>query len=350
MKKTFIYATLIAAALGISACGNHKTKEATAGNQDTIPVKVMALKVEDASHAISASGQFTTNDETFLSFKNGGIINRIFVKEGDAVRTGQLLATVNQTEISAQVQQVNLSYQKAERDYNRASKLYKDSVATLEQMQNAKTALQVAKQQLDAVKFNQNYSEIRATSSGYVLKKLANDGQVVGPGTPILQINGAKESLWILKVGLSDEQWAALKVGDGATVTTDALPNKTLQAKVSRKAEGIDPQSGTFSIELTLSDRKVQGLAAGLFGKATIIPTKTTSGYTIPYDALLDGGENEGYVFVTNDNKTVQKIKVQLGAIQNDKINITGGLENASGLIISGSAYLTDGSKIKVLK
>ncbi|GGH17425.1 efflux RND transporter periplasmic adaptor subunit [Pedobacter zeae] len=350
MKKIFIYQALLAAVFSISACSNHKTDTAGIGNQDTVPVKVMPLQVEDASHAIAASGQFTTNDETFLSFKNGGIINRILVKEGDAVHQGQLLAIVNQTEISAQVQQVNLAYQKAERDYSRASKLYKDSVATLEQMQNAKTALQVAKQQLDAVKFNQNYSEIRATSSGYVLKKLANDGQIVGPGTPVLQINGAKQNKWILKVGLSDAQWAALKIGDGATITTDALPNQTLSAKVSRKAEGIDPQSGTFGVELSLIDVKVQGLAAGLFGKATIIPTKTSSGYTIPYDALLDGGENEGYVFITNDNKTAQKVKVQLGAIQNDKINITGGLENAAGLIVSGSAYLTDGSKIKVLK
>ncbi|WP_316831256.1 efflux RND transporter periplasmic adaptor subunit [Pedobacter aquatilis] len=350
MNKIFIYSTLIAATLGISACGNHKTEETKVGGEETIPVKVMELKVEDASHAIAASGQFTTNDETFLSFKNGGIINKILVKEGDAVRQGQVLATVNQTEISAQVQQVNLSYQKAERDFARASKLYKDSVATLEQMQNARTALQVAKQQLDAVKFNQNYSEIRATSNGYVLKKLASDGQVVGPGTPILQINGANQSKWILKAGLSDAQWSTLKIGDNATITTDALPNQTFQAKVSRKAEGIDPQSGTFGVELTLSESKVKGLAAGLFGKATIIPTKSTSSYTIPYDALLDGDENVGYVFITNDNKTAQKVKVQLGTILNDKISITGGLENAGALIVSGSAYLTDGSKIKVVR
>ena len=350
MKQKFFYPILILVALGFSACNNHKTETSPIGNQDTIPVKIMALKIEDANHAISSSGQFTTNDETFLSFKNGGIINKIYVKEGDAVSKGQLLASVNQTEISAQVQQVNLSYQKAERDYSRASKLYKDSVATLEQMQNAKTALQVAKQQLDAVKFNQNYSEIRATSNGYVLKKLANDGQVVGPGTPVLQINGAKQSKWLLKIGLSDEQWAALKIGDRATITTDALPQATLQAKVSRKAEGIDPQSGTFGVELTLNDENVKGLAAGLFGKAIIIPTKTTSSYSIPYDALLDAGENEGYVFVTDDEKTAKKIKVKLGAIQNDRINIIGGLENATALIVSGGAYLTEGSKIKVVK
>ncbi|WP_316805220.1 efflux RND transporter periplasmic adaptor subunit [Pedobacter nototheniae] len=350
MKKKFFYPILILAALGFNACKNHKAETDTIGNQDTIPVKIMPLKVEDANHAILSSGQFTTNDETFLSFKNGGIINKIYVKEGDAVSKGQLLASVNQTEISAQVQQVNLSYQKAERDYARASKLFKDSVATLEQMQNAKTALQVAKQQLDAVKFNQNYSEIRATSNGYVLKKLANDGQVVGPGTPVLQINGAKQSKWLLKIGLSDAQWAVLKIGDRATITTDALPQKILQAKVSRKAEGIDPQSGTFGVELTLNDADVKGLAAGLFGKANIIPTKTTSSYSIPYDALLDAGENEGYVFITDDEKTAKKIKVQLGAIQNDKINITSGLENATALIVSGGAYLTEGSKIRVVK
>lgn len=349
MKK-IAYSSLLLATLFLAACSNHKKDQATIANQDVIPVKVLPLKIEDVSHSIAVSGQFTTNDETLLSFKNGGIINKIYVKEGDVIQQGQLLAAVNRTEITAQVEQVTLAYQKAERDYNRASKLYKDSVATLEQMQNAKTAFQVAKEQLDAAKFNQNYAEIRATSSGYVLKKLANDGQIVGPGTPVLQINGAKQNKWVLKVGLSDKQWATLKINDRATITTDALPNQNLLAKITRKSEGIDPQSGTFSVELTLDEPKTQGLATGLFGKATIIPTKSSSGYTIPYDALLDGGENEGFVFITNDNKTAQKVKVQLGAIQNDKINITGGLENATALIVSGSAYLTDGSKIKILK
>ncbi len=350
MKMNISYPVLLLVALSFSACGNHKKETSTMADQDTIPVKIMMLQMEDANHAIQSSGQFTTNDETFLSFKNGGIINKIYVKEGDPVHKGQLLASVNQTEISAQVQQVTLSYQKAQRDHDRASQLYRDSVATLEQMQNAKTALQVARQQLDAIKFNQNYSEIRATSNGYVLKKLANDGQVVGPGTPVLQINGANQSKWVLKIGLSDEQWASLKIGDRADITTDALPQAVLQAKVSRKAEGIDPQSGTFGVELTLDDANTKGLAAGLFGKATIIPTRTTSSYAIPYDALLDAGENEGYVFVTDDEKTAKKVKVKLGAVLKDKINISGGLENARALIISGSAYLTDGSKIRIVK
>ncbi|MFN0292491.1 efflux RND transporter periplasmic adaptor subunit [Pedobacter helvus] len=332
------------------ACKSGDQKEKAIIQQDTIPVKIVSLVEEDADMEIITSGYFTTNDETMLSFKNGGVINRIYVKEGDQIAKGQLLASVNPTEIGSQVAQVQLSLQKAQRDYDRANKLFKDSVATLEQLQNAKTALDVAKQQIQSAKFNEGYTAIRATKNGYVLRKLANDGQIVGPGTPVLQINGASDGNWILKVGLSDKQWSVLKVGDRATISSEALSGQVLQAKVSRKAESIDPQSGTLGVELALSDGKVKGLAAGLFGKARIFPSKKQRSFTIPYDALLDGGENEGYVFITNDNRTAKKVKVQLGAIQKEKISVTGGLEDASAVIISGSAYLTDGSKIRVVK
>lgn len=351
MKKfNILHITIGSVLLLIFACKGRDQREKAIIQQDTIPVKVISLVEEDTDAEIITSGYFTTNDETVLSFKNGGVINRIYVKEGDKITKGQLLATVNPTEIGSQVEQVQLSLQKAQRDYDRASKLFKDSVATLEQLQNAKTALDVAKQQIQSAKFNEGYTAIRATKNGYVLRKLANDGQIVGPGTPVLQINGANESNWILKVGLSDKQWSALKVGDRATITSEALPEQILQAKVSRKSESIDPQSGTFGVELVLNDRQVKGLAAGLFGKASIFPSKKQTSFTIPYDALLDGGENEGYVFITDDHHTAKKVKVQLGTVQKDKIVVIGGLENAISVIISGSAYLTDGSKIKVVK
>lgn len=348
MRSNIYFVFLLGVLLNLWACGGHENREKAIVEQDTIPVKVASLKEEDTNNEIVASGYFTTNDETILSFKNGGVISRIYVKEGDAIRKGQLLAIVNPTEIGTQVQQVELSYQKAVRDYHRADKLFKDSVATLEQLQNAKTALEVAKQQLEGAKFNQNYTQIKATSNGFVLKKLAAEGQIVGPGTPVLQVNGANDGHWILKVGLSDRQWSSLKEGDRAQIKSDAIP-QPLNAKVVRKAEAIDAQSGTFGIELGITDAQPKGLAAGLFGKASIWPTKKQTGYVIPYDALLDGGENEGYVFVTDDDKTVKKVKVQLGAIYKDKIKVIGGLEHAKSVVISGSAYLTDGAKIKVV-
>ena len=330
----------------LNSCKSNASKENI--NEDVIPVKTISLQQETMQQTIHTSGQFTTDDETNLSFKTSGIVNRVFVKEGDKVTKGQLLATLNLTEINATAEQASLAYQKAVRDYERASNLYKDSVATLEQMQNAKTALDVAKQQYNSAGFNKNYSEIRATRSGFVLRKYINEGQYASSGTSIMQINGASQGDWILKAGVSDYQWAAIKTGDKATITTDAAPGKVLNAIVSKKPEGVDALSGTFIIQLKPGDNAGIPIAAGLFAKAVITPSQTTKAWAIPYDALLDGDTNGGYVFITNDNITAKKIKVQVDKIENEKIIVSGGLENVKALIVSGSAYLNDGAKIKV--
>jgi RND family efflux transporter MFP subunit len=331
---------------GLISCKQTPKIETTP--DEIIPVKIMMLQQDSIHQSIYAAGQFTTDDETNLAFKNGGVVNRIYVKEGDAVRKGQLLATLNLTEINAMAEQASLALQKAQRDYERASNLYKDSVATLEQMQNAKTALDVARQQHHSAGFNQTFSEIRAPRSGFVLHKFVNEGQIVGPGTPIVQVNGAGQANWILKAGVSDYQWAAIKTGDKATITTDALPGQTINAFVSKKSEGVDPVSGTFIVQLQLNNPPAGKIASGLFGKATINPSQTTKAWSIPYDALLDGDAGSGYVFITNDNATAQKVKIQVDKIENGQVIVSGGLENAKALIISGSAYLNEGSRLRV--
>ncbi len=347
MKKIIEAFCIAMVALTLNSCREAKSSPRIITDEE-IPVKVIALNQHPAQQTIQASGQFTTEDETFLSFKTGGIINEVLVKEGDAVHKGQLVATLHLTEINAQVQQVKFNYEKALRDYNRYSNLYRDSVATLEQLQNTKTALDIAQQQLNTVRFNQNYSEIRATADGYVLKKLANTGQMVNPGDPVLQTNGAHQHPWILKVSVSDVEWSAIKAGNTARVETDALPNRVIKGVVSRKTEGIDPATGTFTINVLLKENITGSIATGLFGKAVIYPTDQISSWTIPYDALLDGDAGEAYVYTTNDARTAKKVKVKVGSIDKDNVTITSGLESSKALIVAGGAYLKEGTAIKI--
>jgi len=352
--KRYTYLSLITVALAtmvyLVACKASASEKKTTPTNDTIPVKIQLLQQEAVQQAITVSGQFTTDDEALLSFKTGGVISRIYVKEGDAVQKGQLLATLDLTEMNAGVQQAAIGYEKAQRDLNRAENLYRDSVATLEQVQNARSAAALAKQQLDAVKFNQSYSAIRATANGYVLRKLAQEGQVAGPGTPVLQVNGAGSSKWILKVSLSDAAWSVIRKGDKALVQTDTYPGKEIPATVTAKSEGADPVTGTLTAQLTLNDPSLKAIAAGVFGKATIRPQYSINSWSVPYDALLDGDAGTGYVFVTNDGKTVQKVKVQIGTVAEGAVLITGGLEQAKAVIVNGNAYLNEGSSITIVK
>ncbi len=352
MKKLSAFIAL--SALLLASC-NHQQPTAKTTTDERIPVKVMEVTPLNGAAQLHISGQFTTDDEAMLSFKTGGVVDRIMVKEGDAIHAGQLLATLKLTEIDALVQQATLALEKAKRDNTRATNLYKDSVATLEQLQNSKTALDLATQQLEAARFNRSYSEIRAAKDGFVLRKLAAEGQVVSSGAPVFQTNGARSSAWLLRVSLSDRQWAAISVNDKANVQWDAAGKESIAGVVVRKSQGADPVSGQIAADIKLTGHIPGGIASGMFGKAVVFPsvvkdTQTATLWTVPYDALLDADGSMGYVFVVNDDNTVKKVKVLIQGMEKDNVLISDGLQGAKSIVVSGSAYLTDNSNIRIIQ
>ncbi len=337
---------LIASAVLLQACGTHATEKNALVSDESIPVKLLPIVSDTSAYVINASGLLSTEDEAKLSFKIGGIIESVLVKEGDKVKKGQLLATLKSTEIAAQVQQSNLALEKAQRDYQRAANLYKDSVATLEQLQNAKTGVDLAKQNLQQVSFNEQYSKIYAPADGFIVKKLANTGELAASGTPVLYMNASsRASKWILKAGLSDQEWAAVQTGNKAIVTTDAFPGKKFTAIVSKKALAADAASGSFIVELQVNFEEEQP-GIGLFGSAAITPSGSSIGFSIPYEALLEANGKSGFVFVSDDRKTVKKIAVTIASINNNAVYIADGLQGHAFVVTSGSPYLADNSTI----
>jgi RND family efflux transporter MFP subunit len=331
-----------------NGCGKKQELSTLPKSVEAIPVKTIFLSQAEMSGSVHSSGQFTTDDETMLSFKTGGIVDRIYVKEGDKIRKGQLLAILDLTEISALVNQTQIAYEKALRDYDRIENLRKDSVATLEQLQNSKTGLELARQQLNAAKFNLQYSEIRAAHDGVVLQKLANEGQIMGQGMTVLKTSSKGRTDWILRVAVSDKEWAKIRLSDKAYVQIEALNINDMQAYVSSKAENADQMTGCFSIDLKLNNARKLNIASGMFGKAEIRLSEKNLVWQIPYDALLDGNSDQGFVFVTNDNTNAFKVPVTIDAIDGKNILVSKGLDEYKSLIVSGSAYLKDKSVINV--
>lgn len=345
MKQHIAVTLLILFAL---SCKN-KEEQQPIFNNEAIPVSLMPIARDSISSSFTSPGYFTTDDETQLSFKNGGIINKMYAGEGDRVRAGQILATVKGIETDALSRQAEIALEKARRDYERAKNLYRDSVATLEAMQNAQTALHIAQQQKAMAEFNRGQSGIVAASAGVVLKRFLNEGQMAGPGMPVFLFNPLSARSWMFKTGVSDQQWAALKAGDRVEITTNAFgQDQVITGSVFKKTQGVDPQTGSFSIRIRLNDHQNMPLAAGLFGEATLYPSKKISAWSVPYDAVLDADANKGYVFITNDKRHAKKVRVTILRLADDQVLISSGLEDARYLIISGSAYLNDGSVITV--
>lgn len=349
MKNKFIIRTIFALAFTLlAACKQGKMDDTGMHSLKVIPVKTIQLSSTDSVGLINATGLITTEDEAKCAFKIGGVIDHIYVKEGERFHKGQLLASLKLTEIESGVLQAQLNLEKAHRDYQRAGNLYKDSVATLEQLQNSRTVLDVAQKQLDAVAFNRQYAFIYAKQNGFVATKIANEGEVIAGGSPVLAINVNDGSHgWVLKAGLSDKEWAAVELGNSAEVFIDAYPLQKFRARVTKKALAADQVSGSFEIELTLSLEKNLP-AAGMYAKASIKTSKVISQKWIPYSAMIEADGNKAFVFVPYHQGEVKKVPITIESFDSQKVKVASGLENVSEVIVSNTAFLNEQSSITI--
>lgn len=352
---TIAMPVLVVAALAglfalIGGCGEKSaanTQAAAAAEEEYIPVRTVAVQQRTISLPVHASGILHSSAEQRLSFKIGGVIRKTYVDEGDVVRAGQLLAILDKTEIDAQVAQAQQGLAKAERDLGRVEGLYKDSSATLELLQNATTGRDIAKETARIAQFNQQYAEIRATRSGKIIKKLMNEGEITGPGTPVFVLFETGKDDWVVKINVSDRDWARLSLGMSAKVTMDAYEGTVFPGKVTDLAPAADPTNGLYTVEIRIAPQGKR-FAPGLFAEVDITPSQSRAYTIVPIESIVEGNGKSAFVFALQaDATSVKKLPVQIAFMEGNQVVIASGLENVREVVTAGAPYLTEKKKVK---
>lgn len=344
MKNTFPFILLLFAIISCKKTDEVVVEKPTIDNR--IVVKTTQVDITNLSNSIEAIAIVTSESEAKPAFKTGGVIQSTYVKEGDFVKKGQLLARLNMQEIDATVAQADQGVIKADRDLARVKNLFADSVATLEQVQNAGSALEFARKNLEIAKFNRQYSETRAPISGKVIKQIMHEGEITGPGTPVFAILGVGNSDWKISAGLIDKDWARVKVGDEAIVILDAYPSQQFECRVSDKSVIGGSASGRIDVELKFKN-PTKALAAGLIGKVNITPSESVSGTFLPIEAITRSNGKNAIVFKNVQGQAVAT-SVKTGQIEKNKIAILSGIQAGDEIITTGAMYIEDGDSILI--
>lgn len=312
-----------------------------------VGVRILRVSCTDYVFPVRTTGKLSAKTESKLSFKTGGIISRILVDEGQSVRKGQLLAELNPEEIRSQVDQTELVLEKAERDYRRTGNLYRDSVATLEQFENTRTALEVARASDRIARFNLQYSSIHAPSNGKILKRIAESDEIIAPGHPVFLFASTLND-WVVRANLTDRDMIRVSMLDSARIFFDAYPEQVFMGMVSEIGTAADPYSGTYEIEIRIL-RKPEKLVSGFFARIEIFTSDEQEKIIIPFESVLDGAGLTGYVYVLTDGKPRRR-SVQIEAFTDRGVILSGGLLAGEEIIIEGSQYLREGSIVEIIE
>jgi multidrug efflux system membrane fusion protein len=311
-------------------------------------VKVIEITPETVSIPVHSSGILASSEEMKLSFKTGGIVAKINFREGDKVRKDQVLATLNLSEIRANVNLARNVYEKALRDWTRAKNLYADTVATLEQLQNATTALSIAESNLSIAQFNLSHSTILAPDDGVILKQLVKTNEMVASGYPVF-LFGTSGKFWRVKSGLSDRDVVKINQGDSASVIIDAYPDIKFSAVVDQVSGMSNPMTGTYEVELSLEDMGYR-LAAGFVAGIDIYSAVKQAFIMLPVGSVIDADGKKGFIWSVTDSGTVKKLEIEIEILSGQKVAVRGIPDSVRKIVSEGAAYLKDGMNVEVVK
>lgn len=330
----------------ILAPGCKTAPEQIATRDTRVQVAVRPAEKMQYKIPVRSTGILVTATQMKLSFKTGGIIRQIDVREGESVRKGEVLATLDLSEIRAQANQARIGYEKAQRDLTRAGNLYRDSVVTLEQYQNAQSAVDMAKFQNQIADFNLQHSRIKAPSNGKIQKILVESNEIIAPGYPAI-LFASTDNNWIVRTSLIDKEIVRLGMGDSAMVTMDAFPGKRFRGEITELGTVADPVTGTYEVELMLLASLPQ-FRSGFFSRVRIYPSEIMESLVVPLEAVMDASDNRAYVFVYEAGRAIKK-RISTGQLLDDAVTVTDGLAEGELVITRGAKYLREDLEVNLV-
>ena len=328
---------LLAVALLASCGGADRTGSAESEAIQKTKVRVEEVQLVPVDQISTFTATVEADQVNNIAPAMGGRIREIKVDVGSQVRRGQALVTMDKANLSQQQTQVAT----LKRDYERYKELYEVGGISKQQLDQAKTQLDVAEYALNNLDEN---TTLTSPVNGVVTARNYDPGDVAGqlPILTIESINPVK-----VKVNVSESYYSQVVKGMPVEVLVDALGGERFQGSVSLIYPTLDPVSHTFTVEISVPNGD-QRLRPGMFARVRMNFGTNERPLLSDRAVLKQVGSNDRYVFVEKDGKAVYTL-VQLGVRINDKYEIVSGLNDGDRVIVEGNTGLIDGTEVEVI-
>ena len=336
---------VLCASAGVVGCKKAPAPAAVAAPAlAVVPVRVGTVELSGESPAIRVSAVLARQTQAELSFPIGGIIERVTVRAGDRVKKNQELAQLQTDSTEAQVAQARAALDKAKRDLERVEKLQADRVATLENLQDARTLVEQTTAALRIAEYNRRHSVIFAPADGVVLRRLAEPNEQVSPARAVLSFAGEADG-WIAKAGLTTRD--AARVRPGASVALENNGGSITKGSIVRVAEAVDAATLTVHVEARL-DSPPPAARSGEPVALIITPQPVAPRPVLPVAALRDGRGGSASVLVVGSDAKAKRVTVEIEQIDGERAFLRPGLPAGAKVIVTGGQYVRDETTVQI--
>lgn len=361
MKK--INTIIILSTFLFLSCG--KDKKENVENEAAIPVQISSKMENTNSPFVTASGKIEAENNATISTRMMGYITKIHVKVGQKVGIGQLLVSINNTDLKAKKAQADASilqatsaYNNAKKDYDRFVALFAQQSASQKELDDmtsryemAKANLEASKQMRNEVVAQFNYSNLTAPFSGEITNTFVKEGDMANPGMPLLSLEGngkMQVTAMITEANIND-----IKKGMTVKVNVKSL-NLEVTGIVSEVSGSATNTGGQYLVKINL-DKADKNILSGMFVNIQFpiqhsisTESKTENDKVlVPESALVKKGQLIGIYVVSNDKEAILRW-LRIGKTFGNQVEVLSGLTNDEIYIISADGKLYNGVKVSI--
>lgn len=334
--------------------------ENTVATTPSIPVETAQVGTASNNNITTASGKIEAVSSAQLSTRMMGYVTRVSVKMGQHVTKGQLLVSINNTDIQAKksqtdagVLQATAALKNAQKDYDRFKNLFDQQSATQKELDDMTARLSMAQATLEGAKQLRNevlaqmaYANLTAPFSGVVTGTFVKEGDMANPGMPLVSLEGGAQ--WQAVAMVPESSISSIKNGMKAQVVVKSI-GKTLSGKVTEVSASAQNTGGQYLVKVNL-DHPDPAVLSGMFVRVNFEGSSsvaTNNGLvTVNSDALVHQGQLTGLYTLTEDHKALLRW-VRTGRVIGNQTEILSGIKTGEIYVVSADGKLYNGATVQ---
>ncbi|MBT8265425.1 MAG: efflux RND transporter periplasmic adaptor subunit [Bacteroidia bacterium] len=312
---------------------------------------VTSFKIKDTlfNHFIDIQGSVDTNENLIIYPEYSGTLTTVYVKEGQYVSKGQLLARIDDGGLSSQLAQLQTQFQLAQTTFERQKRLWEQKIGSEIQYLQAKANMESLESSVKQMQAQLSKTTVRAPFSGTIDEIITDQGQVVSPGgTQLMRIVSLKNMF--VKASIPENYLSTITKGTAVHVKFPSL-GQNITGEVRQVGNFINPNNRTFEVEIGIPNKE-QLIKPNLVANLLINDYSKENAIVIPDNVIQENARGDKFVYLINDledsEAKVIKTKIETGLSYNGYIEVLNGLESGQIIVKDGAITMRDGLDVKV--